>query len=231
MGCFSGLFPFCTSFPARRAVVLAVALLLCGSFAAHGQGPARGRQSNTKIGLNRVNLSGATYTLAETAGTTEVSNSDALTGNEVFLEYIFFGRIGLEFTLGLTEMQRSYELSSGGTTISNVEESARSALLGLNLYFSDHASPGIKTFFGLGSGVVSVDHSLRGGTLGTQSSSVAVQVNTLKLGLDWIKENSGLRVQVLSQTGEDIDTQAIAGYTQTVDYTATGLSIGVFAFF
>lgn len=212
-------------------LVLGAALLLATALPALGQAPSRGGKSNTKIGLNRVSLSGATYTLADSTGSVEATNSDPLTGNELYLEYIFFGRIGLELGVGVTEMTRSYELESGGTNLGNVKESARSALVGLNLYFSDHSSPGVKTFFGLGGGVITVDHAISGGSLGGQSSSQTVPVNTLKLGLDWIKENSGLRVQAFSHTGETIDTEAIEGYTQTVDYTATGFSIGVFAFF
>ena len=42
---------------------------------------------------------------------------------------------------------------------------------------------------------------------------------------------SGLRVEVYSWTGQNSDTTAIQGHTQTIDYTATGFSIGVFVFF
>lgn len=217
--------------PARAWVVPALAVLLLLGWSAPADAQIRGRQSNTKIGLNRINLSGVTYTLTDSAGATEATNSDALEGNEVFLEFVFFGRIGLEFGVGLTEMVRNYELETGGTTISNVEEVARPATVGLNLYFRDHASPGFKFFFGLATGLVSVSHTFRGGTLGEQSSSQSVPINILKIGMDWIKDKAGFRAQVFSQTGELTDTEAIADFTQNLNYTATGLSIGVFAFF
>lgn len=208
------------------------AFLLCAAAAVHGQVPARrGSVSNMKIGFSRIALSGPTYTLKENTATTSVSNSDAMTGNQLLLEYIFFGRIGLELDFGVPELTRTYELQSDGATLSTVTEKAQAILLGLNLYFSSHETPGVKPYFGLGAGQITVDHEFNGGTLGSQSSSQSLQLNVLKVGLDWIRENSGLRVEVFSWTGEDSDTTAIAGYTQTISYTATGFSIGVFVFF
>lgn len=188
-------------------------------------------QSTAKIGLVRTFVSGVKYELEETASSTTASNSDAMEGNELFLEYIFFSRIGLELATGLTEMTRNYDLKSDGTTISSVEESARTTLLGLNFYFSDHGSPGVKFFFGLGTGIISVSHKFSGGTLGSQSSSQSVPVNVLRLGMDWITDKAGIRAVVSSQTGEAADTETLTGYKQTLNYSATVAGIGVFAFF
>lgn len=189
-------------------------------------------QSTAKIGLVRTFVSGVKYELEETASSTTASNSDAMEGNELFLEYVFFSRIGLELATGLTEMVRNYDLlKTDGTKISTVEESARTTLLGLNFYFSEHGSPGVKFFFGLGTGVVSVSHKFSGDPLGNQSSSQSVPVNVLRLGLDWITDKAGIRAHVSSQTGEAADTETITGYKQTLNYSATVVGIGVFAFF
>ncbi len=217
--------------PCWKAILLGLALTLAWGAGAQAQTQARGGSSNTKIGFNRISLSGPAYTLKEDATGTTAENSDAMTGNGLFVEYLLFGRIGLELDLGIPELTRTYELESGGTTISTVTETAQAILLGLNLYFSSHEVPGVKPFFGLGAGTLSVDHKFGGGTLGTQSSSQTLQLNVLKVGLDWIKDNSGLRAEVYSWTGQSSDTAAIQGYTQTIDYTATGFAIGVFVFF
>ncbi len=214
-----------------KAIVLGFALTLAWGAGAQAQTQARGGSANTKIGFSRVTLAGPTYTLKEDATSTTTENSDNMTGNGLFVEYLFFGRIGLEFNLGIPELTRTYELETGGTTISNVTETAQAILLGLNLYFNSHDTPGVKPFFGLGAGRLSVDHEFSGGSLGSQSSSQTLQLNVLKIGLDWIKDNSGLRAEVFSWTGQNSDTAAIQGHTQTIDYTATGFSIGVFVFF
>lgn len=211
------------------AVLLLMLLLMLWGSAASAQ--VRRAQSTVKMGLSRTLLSGATYTLEETSSGTTASNSDAMQGNQLFFEYVFFGRIGLELSTGLTEMVRNYDLESGGTTISSVEESARTSLLGLNLYFSDHGAPGLKFFFGLGTGIVSVSQKFTGGTLGSQSASHSVPVNVLRLGMDWIRDKAGFRAQVATQTGESADAETLTGYKQTVDYTGTVAGIGVFAFF
>ena len=219
----------CLPHPGWFCPLLMLGLLVLWDGAASAQ--TRRGQSTVKMGLSRTFVGGATYQLEETATATTTSNSDTMQGNELFLEYVFFGRIGLELATGLTEMVRNYELESGGTTISSVEESARITLIGLNLYFNDHGSPGIKYYFGLGAGVASVSHTFTGGTLGSQSSSQSVPLNVLKVGLDWITDKAGLRVQVATQSGEATDTEAITGYKQTLDYGATIIGIGVFAFF
>ncbi|MCZ6533307.1 MAG: hypothetical protein O7A08_10125, partial [SAR324 cluster bacterium] len=146
----------------------------------------------------------------------------------LFLEWLVFDRVGLELDVGLTELERTYDLSSG---LGSVEESARPIILGANLYFKDHGRRGFRGFVGLGTGTVSVDYKLSGGTLGSQTSSHSVTMNTLKFGLDWQTETAGLRTQIISWVGKLSDTDSIATSKQTVDYTATVFTIGVFAVF
>ena len=219
----------------RWGGALVAAMLLFGfGTSVHAQGFG-GEQaigpSTFRLGFNRSLISGATYTLTNTATGTTASNSDSLTGNDLFAEFVFFSRFGIEFDVGLTESEREYKLESGGTLISDVDESARLSAVFANLYFQDQASPGFKFFFGLGTGVYRVRHKFNGGTLGSESSSENVLVNMMKVGMDWLTDNAGLRVQIISMEGDTKDGQEVTGNNQILDYTATVLAIGVFAFF
>lgn len=212
---------------------LAFALLLAATTDAAAQFRNRGK-GTIKAGLNRVFVSGATYTLADNAGTPSFSNADAMEGNEVFLEFLFFGRMGVELGVGLTEMTRTYSLGGAAEAVDlNVEETARPTVVGLNIYSGDHSSGGVKYFFGLGTGQVAVSHTYSGTGITAAASSVTVPINTLKIGLDWITENAGVRLQFISQSGEKTDTETHSGdaYTQTVSYAASVFAVGVFSFF
>jgi hypothetical protein len=213
---------------------LVAAMLLLGSATAvHAQGfggEAAIGPSTFRLGFNRSLICGATYTLTDSTGAA-VSNSDSLTGSDIFAEFVFFNRFGIEFNTALTDAEREYKLESGGTLISNVDETARLSSVSANLYFQDQSTPGFKFFFGLGTGVFRVQHRFAGGTLGNESSKENVAVSTVKVGMDWLTENAGLRVQVISMEGDTTDTGEVPGFEQTLDYTATVLAIGVFAFF
>ncbi|MBI4081356.1 MAG: hypothetical protein HY423_01970 [Candidatus Lambdaproteobacteria bacterium] len=211
----------------RLRLLLPLVLLASWSLPAFAQFQAK--EPNLKIGLNRVIVAGATYTLDD--GTTALTNSDNLVGNELFAEYIFFGRLGVELGATLTPLARTYDLESGNTLVSTVTETTTSALLGANLYFGRNRARGFNFFFGLGTGYYSTAHAFKGGTLGEQSSSQQVPVNMLKFGMDWMLEQAGLRFQYAMLSGKLSDTEAIPSNTQTLDYTASVLTVGVLAFF
>ena len=217
--------------PMRRLLLL---LMLSGLFFTLAQ-PAlaqrRGSVPNVKIGLNRQLLSGYTYSLEEDATGTSVSNADGMQGNEIFAEYIFFEMISLELGYGLTTLARSYDLEDSGTKISTVNESVSTVLVGSNLYFNGSSGTGLKYFLGLDTGIYTVAHDFSGGTLGEETSSIPVAVNTIKLGVDWLMTNAGFRFQYLNVTGEDSDTSAISGYTQNFVFESGVATIGVLAFF
>lgn len=187
--------------------------------------------STFRLGFNRSLIGGATYTLTEVGTGITASNDDSLTGNDLFAEFVFFNRFGIEFSVALTDAEREYKLESGGTLIANVDETARLSAVSANLYFQDQSTPGFKFFFGLGTGVFRVQHKFSGGTLGTESSKENVLVNMMKFGMDWLTDNAGLRLQVISMEGDTKDSGEVAGHDQILDYTATVLAIGVFAFF
>lgn len=209
------------------AAVAALILLALGSDAA-AQARRAGGGGGVMIGVNRTFVSGATFTLEDTATPPSASNDDSMLANELFLEWLVFNRVGLELDIGLTELERTYELNS---VLGSVEETARPIMLGANLYFKDHGRRGFRGFVGLGTGTVSVDYKFSGGSVGSASSSHSVSVNALKVGLDWQTETAGLRTQLISWIGKLTDTESISGFKQTVDYTATVFTIGVFAIF
>lgn len=188
--------------------------------------------ANIRIGFNRNLVSGVTYTLDNTSGTTSASNSDSLTGNDLTAEIILFNRFGVELNVGLLPMEREYKLEEAdGTLIANVDESARLISLSTSLYFQDLSTTGFKFFFGLGAGIVQVSHEFSDGTLGPESSDETITVNLIKFGVDWLTDKAGLRVQIVSMEGDTQDGQEIPGFEQTINYTATVATIGVFTFF
>ncbi|MEE8396229.1 MAG: hypothetical protein V3S29_09255, partial [bacterium] len=179
------------------------------------------RQGTIKMGMNRLMTSGPSFTVEEDATATTGSNTGSTTGNEVFIEYVLFGRLGVEASTSLTQAVRDYELEDASATkLADVQDSVRHAMFGLNLYLTDHEKGGLKYYFGLGTGQVYVTHAISGaGTFPSGLISHRVPVNTLKLGMDWISERAGFRLQVISQTGSFTDRSSLSGYRQTIDYT------------
>ena len=185
-----------------------------------------------KAGLIRTMISSPTFTLENADGSVSANNADPMTGNDAFFEYVLFDRLGLELQAGLTAATRDYQLKdASGALISNVKESARPVIVGMNLYFTSHSGSGLKPYMGLGAGQMAVTTEFSGGALATQNVAHTVPLNTIKLGTDWIKENSGARLEVMSISGSTIDSSSIAGFSQKVDYTATVVGIALFAFF
>lgn len=188
--------------------------------------------ANIKLGFNRNLISGAKYTLENNSTGESFTNSDSMSGNDVSAEFILFNRFGVELNVGLLPTEREYQLQdASGTLVANVDETATPILLSTNLYFQDLSTTGFKFFFGLGAGLVSVSHNLTGGTLGSDSSDVTVTVNLIKVGMDWLTDKAGFRAQVVSMEGSTQDGLEIPGFLQTIDYTATVATIGVFTFF
>ena len=212
----------------RGALVAALLLLGFGTTAQAQVLEQDFGPSSFRVGFNRLSVSGATYTLKDAANQA-ASNSDSMTGTEIYAEYVFFSRFGVEVDLGLTEMEREYNLASGGLT-SSVVENARLTAVYANLYFQEQSSTGFKLFFGLGTGVVSVEHNFAG-ALVTGSSQKSVRVNLLKGGVDWLTDKAGFRAQIISMQGDTDDAQELPTFIQTIDYTATVFAIGVFVFF
>jgi len=206
-----------------------IVLLLAFSATASAQ---RGRSPTIKAGLVRASHSAPTFTLAKSDGSLTTTNADPMVGNDMFLEYILFGRLGLEVRSGMTAAVRNYQLTdANGAIISNVKEEARPTMMGLNLYFSSHESGTLKPYVGLGSGRINVNMDFSSGSLGPQQSKHKVPINTIKFGVDWVKDNAGARLEVLNQSGSNIDSTSIPTYSQTADYTTTVIGLALFAFF
>lgn len=216
-------------------VALATALLLMAFSSPAWAQLAAPQLGTIKVGMNRTIFNGATYKVEDDAGTVSGSESGSMSGTDVFIEYILFGRFGVEASTTLSRPRRSFELNDGTATLmSEVEDRHRTSLFGLNVYLNDHAKGGLKYYFGLATGETRVTRNLGGsGTLsafnGTYQDTVPVE--TLKLGVDWILEKAGIRVQYISMTGSATDRNTLTGYNETVSYDATVLAIGAFAFF
>jgi len=212
----------------RLAILLVPLRVAVWALAARAQGVD---QPTIKIGLNHQIVTGASYTLEDTAGTTSVSNSDTMTGTELFLEWLIFNRVGLELGASVTPLERTYELESGGTTVSEVTESAQLIVFGANLYLNRRTSRGFQYLIGVGGGTLTVSHEFKNGSLGNQSSSLTLPVTFIKVGVDYLIRGGGARLQFSSFTGSARDIDEISGYKQTLDYNLGILGLGVFIFF
>src|SRR5690349_13231266 len=153
---------------------------------------AVGGDPNFKIGLDRLSLSGATYTHETIATSAKETNSDTLTGADAFIEWIASEHFGLEYTTTITPLQRSYKL---GTVSDNVNESTSLSLLSVNLYFTKAQRKGFQYAVGVATGTASVKQDFEGGTLGKKSTSASVPITAVKLGVEWITNLAGVRLQ------------------------------------
>lgn len=208
-------------------------LMLCLGSGAYAQ--PRGRLQNIKIGFDRIFISGATYSLEDSSTSESLSNADQLVGNVIYGEVIFFDSLGLIAESTMVPLRREFELLSGSTVIGDVTESTTILMYGANFYFNRASGRGFKFYFGLATGTITADYSYSDASTGTglagASSTLAVPVNSIRLGIDWIMGKAGIRLQFQSLTGLTADTDDLSGFRQTSDYTASDLGIGVLAFF
>jgi len=182
-----------------------------------------------RIGLDEVQLSGATYT-HDTAGT-KVTNAAPLVGTQLDLEFQPSEFFGFEIDYALSPLERSYQLGANGATANNVTESTGYTLYGVNLYFNREDRRGFHPVLGVATGQLSVSQKFEGGTVGTQSTHSTVDINVVKAGFDWMTTMAGIRLQYQMWTGEKSNTTQIVGVRQTNSYTSSALVLGVFAAF
>lgn len=193
---------------------------------------AVGGEPSIKIGLDRVSLSGATYTHETIATGNEETNNDAMAGADLFIEWVASDHFGLEIAGTVAPLSRSYQLGSGATPVSeNVSESASYTTLGVNLYFTRATRKGFQYAVGVATGTMQVKQEFEGGTLGKASSSTSFPITAVKLAVEWVTEMAGARLQYLGFNGSSSNTTELSGVKQTVNYTAGALSLGVYAFF
>ena len=216
----------------------AAALAVAGAAFVASLAQAQGRDTSPtiKFGFDRVLLSGATYTLEDSTSTTSYSNAEQMVGNVIYAEYVLFERLGLIGEFAAVPFRRQFDLKdSASSVVAAVSESASVGMLGANLYFNKATGRGLKYFFGLSTGAFSATHKMGDTSTGTglagSSSALSVPVNALRLGVEWMLGNAGVRVQYQSLSGELDDTTQFTGFKQTVSYTAAELGIGVLAFF
>lgn len=188
---------------------------------------------------------------------TSVSRDSAgsIYNTELMAEYIFFKMIGLEINLNLSPGQRNFAFETDNEQIGNIVEEVKSVgLLGMNFYFGEHTE-GLNYYLGFMTGSFTVTHSFTDGgdrpaNLTTaeidlkaqnfntsQSSSIAVPVRLIKIGLDWVLERVGFNVYYATNQADEIVTHGGLGetkldqrQTETVALTG-GLTFGIFVNF
>jgi hypothetical protein len=189
-------------------------------------------EPSIKIGLDRVSLAGATYTHETIATGNKETNSDAMAGADLFIEWVASDHFGLEIAGTVAPLSRSYQLGSGTTPVSdNVSESASYTTLGVNLYFTRATRKGFQYAVGVATGTLQVKQEFEGGSLGKTSSSASFPITAVKLAVEWVTEMAGARLQYLGLSGSSSNTTELAGVKQTINYTGGALTLGVYAFF
>ncbi|HEX7926687.1 MAG TPA: hypothetical protein VF678_03785 [bacterium] len=205
-------------------VALATLGLLGVATAAH----AVGGDPSFKMGLDRLSYTGATYTHETIATSAKETNSDVLSGADAFFEWVASEHFGLEYTTTITPLQRSYKL---GAVSDNVNESTSLSLPGVNLYFTKANRKGLQYAVGVATGTASVKQEFEGGTLGKKSTTASVPVTAVKLGVEWVTNLAGVRLQYQAMTGSASNTTEVTGVKQTVNYNGSLLSLGVYTYF
>ena len=186
-------------------------------------------RADFKVGLDQVQLTGATYTHNDAA--TKPTNSTVLSGTQVTLEYLPTDNFGLELASSALPLGRTYPLGPQGAISQNVTEQASYGTFGANMYLFREERMGLHAVVGIAAGTVSVSQKFEGGTLGSVSSSNSVGINVAKLGLDWVINKAGFRLRFEQWTGEATSATKIPGVRQTNSYSGSAATLGVFSFF
>jgi hypothetical protein len=203
-----------------------LALALAAGLLAATPGLSR---AELKIGLDEVQLTGAKYT-HDNAGT-KSSDAATMVGTNFNLEWLPTGYFGLEVDYSLSPLERTYQLGTNGAVSNNVTEAASLLTYGFNLYFGRDERRGWHPVVGVATGTAAVTQKFEAGTLGAQSTHASVDLNILKLGVDWVLSYAGLRLQYQMWTGSKSNSTQLTGIRQTNDYTGSAIDIGVFADF
>ncbi len=182
-----------------------------------------------KVGLDEVQMTGAKYT--HTDGATNPTNSDAMVGTDVAVEWLPSEHFGLEVDYSISPLERNYQLGANGAVSSNVTEKGTYTLVGANLYLTRNNVRGIQPVFGVAYGTVGANQVFTGGTLGNLTTNNTVDVNILKFGIDWLTDFGVFRLQYQMWTGVAGNATLIAGTRQQNDFTSSALSLGAFAYF
>ncbi|MBF0237077.1 MAG: hypothetical protein HQM12_05165 [SAR324 cluster bacterium] len=236
-------------------------LLLMGLLLLTGTAYGAKKTKNMKLGLNRfnsdINYLYETQRFAdETSETAEEPVMETYTGTmiatDLMFEWIMFGVVGFEVDIGTTPSRQNFtfltrSLDDQDTKIGDVVQTVQTGVLsGLNMYFGNHESGGWKPFFGVLTGTyLSTQAFSNGGerdddqydTLtgfrSNQSSTITIPAQVLKIGVDWILENVGMRFQFLSITAEATSSSLPTTRNNQVQHEAVsltgGFSIAVFA--
>jgi hypothetical protein len=182
-----------------------------------------------RLGLDGVQVADARY-VHDTAGVRDEQRG-FMVGSQVSLEYLPTEQFGLEVAYSLSPLERGYQLGIAGATSNNVTEQASYTTLGANMYLFYKKRDGLHPVIGVATGALSVTQKFEGGTVGSLSTTNTVNINLVKLGLEWVINNAGFRVQYQQWAGQTNNTTKIPGVRQTNSYDGSALSLGVFAFF
>ncbi len=186
-------------------------------------------ESSFRIGLDEVQLTGATYT-HDTSGT-KLTNSDTMIGTQLMVEFLPTDFFGIEVDYAISPLQRHYQLGTNGATSNNVSEQASYTTYGANFYMFREEKRGLHPTFGVATGQIAVSQKFEAGTLGNQTTNNTVDVNILKLGLEWVLNRAGVRLQYQAWSGDASNSTKLTNVRQTNSYTGSALALGVFALF
>jgi hypothetical protein len=185
--------------------------------------------ADIKLGLDAVQMAGAKYT-HDAAGIKDEDRS-FMVGSQVSLELLPTEQFGLEVSYSLSPLERSYQLGIAGATSNNVTEQASYTTIGANMYLFYKKRDGFHPVIGVATGTLTVAQKFEGGTLGNISTTNTVNINIIKLGLEWVINSAGFRLQYQQWAGETNNTTKIAGVRQTNSYDGSAISLGVFSYF
>lgn len=182
-----------------------------------------------KLGLDAVQVADARYT-HDTAGIKDEEHG-FMVGSQVSLEYLHTEQFGIELAYSLTPLERSYQLGIGGATSNNVTEQASYTTIGANMYMFSKKRETLHPVIGVATGILTVTQKFEGGAVGNLSTTNSVNINMIKLGLEWVIANAGFRLQYQLWAGAANNTTKIPGVRQTNSYDGSAVSLGVFTFF
>lgn len=182
-----------------------------------------------KLGLDAVQVADARYT-HDTAGIKDEEHG-FMVGSQVTLEYLPTEQFGLELAYSLTPLERSYQLGIAGATSNNVTEQASYTTIGANMYMFSKKRAGVHPLIGVATGSLTVSQKFEGGTVGSLSTTNTVNINMVKVGLEWVINNAGFRLLYQQWAGAADNTTKIPGVRQTNSYDGSAISLGVFSFF
>ncbi|MDX2469388.1 MAG: hypothetical protein QNL04_02295 [SAR324 cluster bacterium] len=211
----------------KKLTILILLLLSCAQPAL----AKKFREPKNKFGMAKTTLANAVFAIDSENIT--YTAPQALSGNILYYERIFFSSFSLGFQYG-NSLERTVQASSTSSSVTVAEKASYSAY-DFKAYMGNHQLGGAKFYAVASQGTLAVSSNIKtrstSGVITEETAEASVPLSFIGLGLDIFKTytNVGFRLEAGQVEGQ---TSEISSSRQA-DYIYTGLyyNMGIFLLF